>query len=52
MKKFMRQVAGAFAELEKAHLVGRLKAARDRIRNERANARAASPTPKSNPKPS
>src|SRR5262245_23153364 len=26
MKKFMRQVAGAFADLEKAHLVGRLKA--------------------------
>ena len=35
MKKFMRQIAGAFAELEKARLVGKLKHARERIRKER-----------------
>ena len=31
----MRQIAGAFAEYEKARLVGKLKSARDRIRKER-----------------
>ena len=31
----MRQIAGAFAELEKARLVVKLRHARDRIRNER-----------------
>ena len=35
MKKFMRQIAGAFAELEKSRLVGKLKHARQRIRKER-----------------
>jgi len=34
-KKAMRQIAGAFAELEKARLVVKLRHARDRIRNER-----------------
>jgi DNA invertase Pin-like site-specific DNA recombinase len=32
MKKAMRQMAGIFSELEKARLVGKLKAARDRKR--------------------
>src|SRR5208337_5376945 len=32
MKKAMRQIAGAFAELEKARLVAKLKGARDRKR--------------------
>ena len=31
----MRQIAGAFAELEKARLVAKLRHARERIRNER-----------------
>ena len=31
----MRQIAGAFAEYEKARLVGKLKGARDRVRKER-----------------
>ena len=34
-RKMMRQIAGAFAEYEKARLVGKLKSARDRIRKER-----------------
>ena len=33
-KKAMRQIAGAFAELEKARLVAKLRHARGRIRNE------------------
>lgn len=33
MKVAMRQIAGAFAQLEKARLVGKLKAARDRKRS-------------------
>jgi DNA invertase Pin-like site-specific DNA recombinase len=32
MKKAMRQIAGAFAELEKARLVAKLKGARERKR--------------------
>ena len=40
-KKAMRQIAGAFAELEKARLVAKLRHARERIRTERGNARAA-----------
>ena len=34
-KKAMRQIAGAFAELEKARLVAKLRHARERIRSER-----------------
>jgi DNA invertase Pin-like site-specific DNA recombinase len=34
-KKAMRQIAGAFAELEKVRSVAKLRHARDRIRNER-----------------
>ena len=35
MKKAMRQIAGAFAELEKARLVAKLRGARERKRDER-----------------
>jgi DNA invertase Pin-like site-specific DNA recombinase len=34
-RKMMRQVAGAFAEYEKARIVAKLKAARDRVKAER-----------------
>ena len=34
-RKMMRQIAGAFAEYEKARLVAKLKGARDRVRKER-----------------
>jgi DNA invertase Pin-like site-specific DNA recombinase len=34
-RKMMRQIAGAFAEYEKARLVAKLKQARDRIRKEK-----------------
>ena len=44
-KKAMRQIAGAFAELEKARLVGKLKHARERIRSASGGvAKGASPT--------
>ncbi|MDP2355123.1 MAG: hypothetical protein Q8M31_03570 [Beijerinckiaceae bacterium] len=39
MKKVMRQIAGAFAELEKAHLVHKLKVARVASARPRENAR-------------
>ena len=41
----MRQIAGAFAEYEKARLVGKLKHARERSARMRASARAVSLTP-------
>jgi hypothetical protein len=34
-RKIMRQIAGAFAEYEKARLVSKLRHARERVRNER-----------------
>jgi DNA invertase Pin-like site-specific DNA recombinase len=34
-RKMIRQIAGAFAEYEKARLVGKLRSARQRARNER-----------------
>ena len=34
-RKMMRQIAGAFAEYEKARLVSKLRHARERVRNER-----------------
>ena len=34
-RKMMRQIAGAFAEYEKARLVGKLRHARERIRKDR-----------------
>jgi hypothetical protein len=34
-RKMMRQIAGAFAEYEKARLVSKLRHARDRVRKER-----------------
>jgi DNA invertase Pin-like site-specific DNA recombinase len=42
-KKAMRQIAGAFAELEKARLVGKLKHARDRIRREQGRCEGRKP---------
>ena len=42
-KKAMRQIAGAFAELEKARLVGKLKHARERIRRERGRCEGRKP---------
>lgn len=50
MKKFMRQVAGAFAELEKARLVGKLKHARDRIRAETGKCEGRKPHAEKNAK--
>ena len=41
-RKMMRQIAGAFHEYEKARLVAKLKAARERKRAARASAKAAS----------
>jgi DNA invertase Pin-like site-specific DNA recombinase len=49
MKKFMRQIAGAFAELEKARLVGKLKHARERIRKERGRCEGRRPHAVANP---
>ena len=39
----MRQIAGAFAELEKARLVGKLRHARERIRKERGKCEGRKP---------
>jgi hypothetical protein len=44
-RKMMRQIAGAFAEYEKARLVAKLRAARNRIRAEGAGVRAGSRSP-------
>jgi DNA invertase Pin-like site-specific DNA recombinase len=41
-RKMMRQIAGAFAEYEKARLIAKLRHARDRVRAERAAVRAGS----------
>ena len=46
-RKMMRQIAGSFAEYEKARLVAKLKAARERKRLTRASARAARAMPRS-----
>ena len=40
-KKAMRQIAGAFAELEKARLVAKLRHARERIRSEAGQVRGS-----------
>ena len=39
----MRQIAGSFAEYEKARLVGKLRAARDRIRKEKGRCEGRQP---------
>jgi hypothetical protein len=44
MKVATRQIAGSFAQLEKARLVAKLKAARDRKRETYGNVRAARAT--------
>jgi hypothetical protein len=46
MKVAMRQIAGAFSQLEKARLVAKLKAARDRKREANGKCEAARATPK------
>ena len=48
-KKAMRQIAGAFAELEKARLVGKLRHARERIRKERGKCEGRKPHVEINP---
>ena len=48
-KKAMRQIAGAFAELEKARLVGKLRHARERIRKERGKCEGRKPHVEVNP---
>jgi DNA invertase Pin-like site-specific DNA recombinase len=44
-RKMMRQIAGAFAEYEKARLVGKLRAARNRVRAERGRCEGRKPVP-------
>jgi DNA invertase Pin-like site-specific DNA recombinase len=48
MKTAMRQIAGAFAQLEKARLVAKLKHARDRKRREKGHCEGARPNEKHN----
>ena len=48
MKTAMRQIAGAFAQLEKARLVAKLKHARDRKRRENGHCEGARPNEKHN----
>lgn len=49
MKVAFRQIAGAFAQLEKARLVAKLKHARDRKRRENGHCEGARPNEKHNP---
>ena len=42
-RTMMRQIAGSFAQYEKARLVGKLRAARDRIRKERGRCEGRQP---------
>jgi DNA invertase Pin-like site-specific DNA recombinase len=44
-RKMMRQIAGAFAEYEKARLVAKLRAARNRVRAERGRCEGRKPVP-------
>src|SRR3954452_1628462 len=44
-RKMMRQIAGAFAEYEKARLTAKLRHARDRIRAERGRCEGRKPVP-------
>ena len=43
-RKMMRQIAGAFAEYEKARLVSKLRHARERVRQEKGSVKGASRT--------
>ena len=45
-RKMMRQIAGAFAEYEKARLVSKLRHARERVAKNEASAKGVSRTPK------
>ncbi|MBS0242153.1 MAG: recombinase family protein [Proteobacteria bacterium] len=49
MRKAMRQIAGAFSELEKSRLVGKLKAARDRKRATGARVEGRRPLAETHP---
>jgi DNA invertase Pin-like site-specific DNA recombinase len=42
-RKMMRQIAGAFAEYEKARLVSKLRHARDRVRQEKGKCEGRKP---------
>ena len=42
-RKMMRQIAGAFAEYEKARLIAKLRHARDRVRAERGRCEGRKP---------
>src|SRR3954454_16364036 len=44
-RRMMRQIAGAFAEYEKARLIAKLRHARDRIRAERGRCEGRKPVP-------
>src|SRR5204862_2920329 len=44
-RKMMRQIAGAFAEYEKARLIAKLRHARDRVRAERGRCEGRKPVP-------
>src|SRR3954471_8010712 len=44
-RKMMRQIAGAFAEYEKARLVAKLRVARNRVRAERGRCEGRKPVP-------
>src|SRR3954464_10674291 len=44
-RKMMRQIAGAFAEYEKARVIAKLRHARDRIRAERGRCEGRKPVP-------
>ena len=48
-RKMMRQIAGAFAEYEKARLTAKLRHARDRIRAERGRCEGRNPVPAESP---
>ena len=47
-RKMMRQIAGAFAEYEKARLIAKLRHARDRVRAERGRCEGRKPVPAEN----
>jgi DNA invertase Pin-like site-specific DNA recombinase len=44
-RKMMRQIAGAFAEYEKARLIAKRRHARDRVRAERGRCEGRKPVP-------
>jgi len=48
-RKMMRQIAGAFAEYEKARLIAKRRHARDRVRAERGRCEGRKPVPSETP---